>query len=354
MLVDTGSTHNILQPRIANHLDIPHSPIHPFSVMVGNGSRIQCDSFCSNVPITLQTHLFHIPFYLLPIEGADVVLGMEWLKSLGPIGADFSVPSISFSHHNTTITLTGEQLSHPTQSTYHHIRHLIHTDSIASLHLLTCSSITEPPQPHSPKTETIPTDLPQDIQSLLQKYQPIFQTPHGLPPTRPHDHLIPLLPNTAPINVKPYRYPHSQKEAMTTIIQDMLKNGIIIPSNSPYSSPVLLVRKKDGTWRFCVDYRALNAVTVKDRFPIPTVDELLDELGTATVFTKLDLRSGYHQIRVMPKDTHKTAFRTFDGHYEFLVMPFGLSNAPSTFQSAMNDLFRPFLRKFVLVFFMIS
>lgn len=179
----------------------------------------------------------------------------------------------------------------------------------------------------------------------------MFQVPTELPPSRACDHSIPLIPGATPVNVRPYRFAPAVKTEIEKQVQEVLANGVIQKSVSPFSSSVLLVKKKDNTWRFCVDYRHLNAITLKSKYPVPIIDEFLDELGSASWFSCLDLRSGFHQIRLKPGEEFKTAFQTHFGHFEFRVMAFGLTGAHGTFQLAMNTTLSPYLRKFVLVFF---
>ncbi|XP_077219125.1 uncharacterized protein LOC143853291 [Tasmannia lanceolata] len=340
ILVDGGSTHNFIQERVAAHLKLPSHSHPPFSVTVGSGETLTCKGLCKDVPLKIGTTTFQTDLFILPLHGTDVVLGVQWLIPLGPVTFDYRHLSMSFKWNSTNVTLFGEQLPTVHSIQPSQLQRYFRTSAVASLYNIW----PVPPQ------RTPPTTHP-DLHPILTKYSSLFSPPHSLPPTRQCDHRIHLTPGSAPVNVRPYKYPYYQKREIELLVTEMLKDGIIQPSTSPFSSPVLLVKKKDGTWRFCVDYRALNAVTVKDRFPIPTVEELFDELHGSQYYSKLDLRSGFHQIRVHPASIPATAFRTHDGHYEFLVMPFGLTNAPSTFQAAMNTTFSQFLCKFVLVFF---
>ncbi|KAI3748512.1 hypothetical protein L6452_11629 [Arctium lappa] len=172
----------------------------------------------------------------------------------------------------------------------------------------------------------------------------------GLPPDRVVDFRIDLIPGAAPIARAPYRLAPTEMQEMVVQLQDLLEKGFIRPSSSPWGAPVLFVKKKDGALRMCIDYIELNKVTVKNRYPLPRIDDLFDQLQGAGCFSKIDLRSGYHQVKVAKSDIPKTTFRTRYRHYEFLVMPFGLTNAPAIFMDLMNRVCRPFLDKSVIVF----
>jgi hypothetical protein len=291
----------------------------------------------------LQGHTFEHDMRVLPLGGYDGILGMDWLARWGLMTCQWDKKWISFSYHQQQVKLTGLPEAPVQELQLVSVEELVKSfkgNDIWAVAELTMID----------NEVHVTADIPAEIQLLLSKYGDIFQEPTELPPQRELDHAIHLLPDATPVNCRPYRYSPLQKDEIERQVKEMLRAGTIIPSVSPFASPVLLVKKKDGSWRFCIDYKRLTAITIKSKFPIPIVDELLDELAGTTVFSKLDLRAGYHQIRMVPSDELKTAFKTHNGQYQFRVMPFGLTNAPAIFQCVMNSVFAPFVRKFILVF----
>ena len=168
----------------------------------------------------------------------------------------------------------------------------------------------------------------------------------GLPPHGEIEFAIDVVPGATPASITPYKMAPLELKELKLQLQELLEKGFI----RPWGAPVLFVKKKDGTLQLCIDYRQLNKLTVKNKYLLPRIDDLFDQLKGASIFSKIDLRSGYHQLRIKDVDVHKKAFRTRYGHYEFLVMPFGLTNAPAAFMDLMNRVFRPYVDQFVVVF----
>ncbi|KAK1629780.1 hypothetical protein QYE76_004095 [Lolium multiflorum] len=344
-LADTGSTNTFMDKSFALKHNIKLTDIAPRSVTVAGGGQLACTAVAHGCQFSLQGMQLSTDFRILDLQGADIILGVNWFKQYNPVTFDFIERSLTISIEDKQHTFQDHILSADNLIiSAEYCNKLLEQGATGYLLVPTLDA------DDNTCTTTVPV-TPADLQELLDKFPDIFQEPSGLPPPRACDHSIPLIPGAKPPNIRPYRMSHSQKNAIEQLIQKMLKNSEIRLSNSPFSSPAILVKKKDKSWRLCVDYRGLNELTIKNKFPIPVIEDLLDELHGATIFSKLDLRSGYHQIRMKPEDIHKTAFSTHLGHYEYLVMHFGLSNAPATFQELMNSIFAKYIRSFVLVFF---
>ena len=187
--------------------------------------------------------------------------------------------------------------------------------------------------------------------SIVKEFLDVFPDDiSGLPPDREIEFVIELIPGTEPISIPPYRMAPAELKELKAQLEEMLNKGFIRPSTSPWRALVLFVKKKDRSLRLCIDYRQLNRVKIRNQYPLPRIDELFNQLQGSRVYSKIGLRSGYHQLKVRENDVSKTAFRMRYGHYEFLVMPFGLTNAPTVFMDLMNRVFNLYLDKFVIVF----
>ncbi|GKB64232.1 retrotransposon-related protein [Tanacetum coccineum] len=288
---------------------------------------------------------------LLPLGGCDMVLGIQWLSTLGDIKWNFQQLKMEFLYNNNKVYLRG------TSKTVTHWldarKQIKKLETTAQAELMMMSIYPNIGLQLMTIKEIVQANVKVEpsLQKVSDAYTEVFEVPNKLPPARSHDHRVPLMPGSQQVNIRPYRHPPTQKDAIKAMIKELLESGVIKHNQSSFASLIVMVKKKDNTWRMCVDYRELNKHTIKDKFHVPVIEVLIDELRGAVIFSKLDLRSGYHQIRMCEDDIAKTAFKTYESHYEFLVMPFGLTNAPSTFQAFMNEVFREFLRKFTLVFF---
>lgn len=339
-LVDSGSTSTFMDQEFAVSAHCPLKCTKSKKVVVAGGGELESGIQVPEMQYDIQGEIFSNSFNLIPLKGYDIILGADWIYQHSPITLDLKQRELGITKGKKMIMLKDF-----TQPGKH-----VHISSQKMEKVLGKGAFGYVFQVTEEKEEAV-SAIPDDVHMVLQKFPTVMQEPQSLPPNRNCDHTIPLKADAVPPNLRPYRVPHYQKEAMENIITELLRSKEIQISDSPYSSPAVMVRKKDGSWRLCVDYRQLNSQTVKNKFPMPIIEDLLDELHGAQIFSKLDLRSGYHQIRMAEKDIPKTAFRTHLGHYEYQVMPFGLTNAPATFQSLMNQVLAPFLRKFVLVFF---
>ncbi|XP_023633718.1 uncharacterized protein LOC111829263 [Capsella rubella] len=363
--IDSGSSHNIIAEEAVRKLGLPVE-IHPTPYHLGwltNGVSMRV-THRSLVPFSIG------PYYkdrmycdIAPIDVCHLLLGRPWEYDRKIIhdGVKNTYRIIWETHQ--ILLLPGRETPAEHKPSTPPSQQAPPSSAMPPEPSLFCSYSTFEQEFHKEGfafavlakravTYTTLTSSPR-YESLIHEFADVFpsELPPGLPPLSDIQHQIDLLPGATLPNRPHYRMSPREHEELRRQVEDLLTKGYIRDSLSPCAVPALLIPKKDGSWRMCVDSRAINKITTRYRFPIPRLDDLLDQIGKSTIFSKIDLKSGYHQIRKRPGDEWKTAFKTREGLFEWLVMPFGLSNAPSTFMRVMNQALRPFIGKFVVVYF---
>ncbi|KAK9064954.1 hypothetical protein SSX86_016337 [Deinandra increscens subsp. villosa] len=338
VLFDTGADRSFVSTEFGQLLEItPVALDTKFTVELANGELVETSIIYPNCSLELSDHPFNIDLMPVELGSFDVIIGMDWLSlNRAEIVCHEKIVRMPLEDGNT-LNVQGEKSG--TQL------NLISSMKARKFLRKGCHAILAHVTEKKPKEKNI-ADVP-----VVREYPEVFpEDLPGLPPTRQVEFRIDLAPGAAPVARSPYRLAPSEMQELSSQLQELLDKGFIRPSHSPWGAPVLFVKKKDGTFRMCIDYRELNKLTVKNRYPLPRIDDLFDQLQGSSFYSKIDLRSGYHQLRVRDEDVSKTAFRTRYGHYEFLVMPFGLTNAPAVFMDLMNCVCKPYLDKFVIVF----
>ncbi|KAL0556280.1 hypothetical protein IC582_004792 [Cucumis melo] len=338
VLFDSGSSHSFISSTFVLHARLEVEPLHHvLSVSTPSGECMLSKEKVKTFQIEIAGHVIEVTLLVLDMLDFDVILGMDWLAA-NHASIDCSRKEVTFNPPSrASFKFKGEgSRSLPQVISAIRASKLLSQDTWAIL-----ASV----------VDTREADVSLSSEPVVRDYPDVFpEELPGLPPHREVEFAIELEPGTVPISRAPYRMAPAELKELKIQLQELLDKGFIRPSVSPWGAPVLFVKKKDGSMRLCIDYREWNKVTVKNRYPLPRIDDLFDQLQGATVFSKIDLRSGYHQLRIKDEDVPKTAFRSRYGHYEFVVMSFGLTNAPAVFMDLMNRVFREFLDTFVIVF----
>ncbi|GJY07394.1 putative reverse transcriptase domain-containing protein [Tanacetum coccineum] len=315
-----------------------------YDVELADGKLIKIDTIIRGCTLNFLDHPFNIDLMPIELGSFDVIIGMDWLRRChAVIVCDEKLVQIPYG--NETLTFCGNKSSNGRESRLTVISCSKAQEYMAKgcqVFLAQISAKKEEDKSEGKQIKDVP--IVRDFPEVFPEDLP------GLPPARPVEFQIDLIPGAAPVARAPYRLAPSEMKELSEQLQELSDKGFIRPSSSPWGAPVLFVKKKDGSFRMCIDYRELNKLTVKNRYPLPRIDDLFDQLQGSSIYSKIDLRSGYHQLRVREQDIPKTAFRTRYGHYEFQVMPFGLTNAPAVFMDLMNRVCKPYLDKFVIVF----